>query len=303
MDKNKLQLLSTDFLLITVVVLWAGNLPLVKWALQGNDVFVFNSMRFLVAAIVTALIYFSRNTWQPLQRNDIVKIIGAGIVANVLYQMFFIFGISKTSAGNASILLATAPLWTVVFSRLIHKENVHAQLWLGMAISLCGVVLIIFGSSKKISFGSEALFGDVLMFFAAMMWALNTYLQKFFLTRYSASQLTFIWMMVGSASLTLIALPSVHSVNFTALHWSYYLAAFSSGALSIGIANYLWTIGVKRIGPAKTANFNNLVPVLALILSYIFIGETLEMLQCIGAAATIAGVWIARRENKNFISN
>ena len=299
MDKNKLQLLSTDFLLITVVVLWAGNLPLVKWALHGNDVFVFNSIRFLVAAVVTAVIYFSRNTWQPLQRNDILKIIGAGIVANVFYQLFFIFGINKTSAGNASILLSTAPLWTVVFSRLIHKEKVQSQLWLGMVISLFGVVLIIFGSSKKISFGSEALFGDILMFFAAMMWALNTNLQKFFLTRYSASQLTFIWMMVGSASLTLIALPSAQTVDFTALHWSYYLAAFSSGAHSIGIATYLWTIGVKRIGPAKTANFNNLVPVLALFLSYVFIGETLETLQFFGAAATIAGVWIARRENKN----
>ena len=96
-----------------------------------------------------------------------------------------------------------------------------------MVISLFGVVLIIFGSSKKISFGSEVLFGDILMFFAAMMWALNTNLQKFFLTRYSASQLTFIWMMVGSASLTLIALPSAQTVDFTALHWSYYLAAFS----------------------------------------------------------------------------
>ena len=83
MDKNNCNC-STDFAHYRCCTV-GGNLPLVKWALHGNDVFVFNSIRFLVAAVVTAVIYFSRNTWQPLQRNDILKIIGAGIV-----QMFSI---------------------------------------------------------------------------------------------------------------------------------------------------------------------------------------------------------------------
>lgn len=294
--------LSADFILLLVVIIWAANMPLVKWTVEKFDIYAYNSLRFICGTITAIFIYFSRYEWKKVQHEDWGKLFLVGFVAYVMYQLVFIMGIRKTTAGNAALLLATAPLWTVVFNQLIHKEKIHKQLWFGMAISLLGVVLIILGSSKKIEFGSDALIGDVLMFLAAMCWALNTNLQKNLLAKYSASQLTLIMLVVGTPFLTAVAIPSFTSFDFTSLHWTYYFAMVISGVISIGFANYFWSIGVKRIGPAKTGNYNNLVPVLALVFSYITLGEKLETIQFVGATATIAGVWLARREKKNGVA-
>jgi len=278
-------------------------MPLVKWTVEKFDIFVYNSLRFICGTIAAAFIYFSRYEWKKIQREDWGKLFLVGFVAYVCYQLVFIIGIKRTTAGNAVIFLATAPLWTVVFNRLIHKEHIRNNLWFGMFISLSGIVAIILGSGKEISLSGEVFLGDCLMLTAAMLWALNTNLQKPLLVKYSASQLTLIMLLVGTPFLTLVATTALHTFSFTALSWEYYLAMFLSGVISIGFANYFWSIGVKRIGPAKTGNYNNLVPVLALFFSYIALGEKLETIQLFGASATIAGVWIARRENKNVISN
>jgi drug/metabolite transporter (DMT)-like permease len=56
-----------------------------------------------------------------------------------------------------------------------------------------------------------------------------------------------------------------------------------------------WNRGIKELGPGQAANFNNLIPVLAIVIAYFVLGEELYLTQFIGAAITIAGVWYARR--------
>src|SRR5439155_3148474 len=101
------------------------------------------------------------------------KIVGTGFVANVLYQVIFMFGLSMTTAGNSAVLLSTSPLWTVFFNAWLHKVKILKSMWIGMAISLLGVALIIAGSGKQLEFGGKALLGDIVTLTAAMIWGLN----------------------------------------------------------------------------------------------------------------------------------
>jgi len=100
---------------------------------------------------------------------------------------------------------------------------------------------------------------------------------------------------IGAIGLSLIAVPMLPDVPWSSLHWSFYAVTIISGALSIGLANVLWSHGVKHLGPGRTANFNNLVPVLALVISYFTLNEDLLLIQFIGAGITVIGVWVARR--------
>jgi drug/metabolite transporter (DMT)-like permease len=65
--------------------------------------------------------------------------------------------------------------------------------------------------------------------------------------------------------------------------------------MSIGAATVLWAVGIKNIGPRRTANFNNLVPILAFVFAYLTLGENMYPLQIVGAGITLVGVWLARR--------
>ncbi len=64
------------------------------------------------------------------------------------------------------------------------------------------------------------------------------------------------------------------------------------------VAYVIWYTGVQRLGGARTAVYSNLVPVVALVVGWVFLGETLAPLQAAGAGLAIGGVALARRGQK-----
>ena len=284
-----------EALLLAVVLIWASNFPIAKYAISRLDIFLFNGIRFVVAGLMLTVIFRARFTWTPIEKTDWPKLLRAGLVANVLYQVAFIVGLSMTTAGNSAVLLATAPLWTVFLNARIHRERIRPLIWVGMLVSLFGVVMIIIGSGKKLEFGGTELFGDLISLTAAFLWGLNTNLQKPLLARYATLQISLVMISVGAVVLTALAIPAALALDWGSVHWTYYAAAIVSGALSIALANIFWSFGVKRLGPRKTGNFSNLVPVLALVIAYFTLHEELFLIQFIGVAVTLAGVWVARR--------
>lgn len=294
-DQHQPSKKKAELLLLLVVFIWAANYPLAKYAFGGMDAFVFNAIRYIIATIVLFTILLRRASWVRVARRDWVKLLVAGVVASIVYQTAFIIGLSLTTAGNSAILLSTAPLWTMFINARMHKEKILPGAWIGMVLSLSGVAMIIIGSGKKFEFGSSELIGDCITLAAAAFWGLNTNLQKPLLQRYSAIQLAIIMIAIGAVGLSVIAIPAALTTPWMSLHWSYLLAAFFSGVFSIGFANVFWSYGVQRLGPGKTANFNNLVPVVAFVLSFFLLSEMLLPIQLAGAVVTIIGVWVARR--------
>ncbi|MBI5471238.1 MAG: DMT family transporter [Ignavibacteriae bacterium] len=284
-----------QLLLLLVVFIWATNYPIAKFAIAKLDVFLFNGIRFVVAAGVLAAMFFSQSDWIPVNKADWRRILRAGIIANVFYQAAFIIGLSLTTAGNSAVLMATSPLWTLFVNAKLHKERIQPQMWLGMAISLAGVIMIIAGSGKKLELGGLEIVGDLVCVTAAVLWAFNTNLQKPLLVHYSSLHLAFIMISIGAVGLTITAIPSALMLDWSSIGWEYWVATIVSGALSIGVANALWSHGVQRLGPGRTGSFSNLVPVIALITSSLTLNESVYLIQFIGSGFTIAGVWLARR--------
>ncbi|HEY6953150.1 MAG TPA: DMT family transporter, partial [Bacteroidota bacterium] len=286
---------STEFLLLVVVLIWAANAPLVKFGISGLEILVFNGIRFLVAGVTLTILYIARSAWKRVPANDWYKLFGLAMIAHVVYQLAYIYGIRNTTVGNSAVILSTSPLWTVFLNSAIHKEQVPRQAWLGSVVSLVGIVFIVIGTGADLKFGGDALFGDVLSLFAAVLWALSTTLQKSFLKDYSATQLSVILVCIGAFILMLLAVVPARRLQWSTVGTGYYAAAIGSGALSIGASTVMWAVGIKKLGPRRTANFNNLVPVLAFVFAYLALGEQMYPLQIVGAAITLVGVWLARR--------
>jgi drug/metabolite transporter (DMT)-like permease len=284
-----------ESMLMAAVVIWAANYPVSKYGLSGLGVFVFNGLRFVVASLFLVFLFLHRFRWMPVARGDWMKLLGLGLLASVIYQAAFVTGLNLTTSGNAAVLLSTSPLWTVLFDARINKQPISGGMIWGMGLSLCGVILIIVGSGKEWEFGSTALAGDLICFAAAALSGLTNNLQRPFLIRYGVPQLSLILIVIGAVGLMVIAVPSAVQTPWTSVHWSYYAAVLASGAFSIAIGSLFWNRGIKELGPGRAANFNNLIPVLAFVISYLVLGEKMYFTQFVGAAITIAGVWFARR--------
>jgi len=249
----------------------------------------------VAAALLLAIFWTTRSSWVPLGRADRPRLVRAGVVAGVLYQIAFIIGLSLTTAGNSAVLMATAPLWTIAISARMHREPIAGRVWVGMGLSLAGVVMIIAGSGRSLSMGGVQIWGDLICLAAAVLWAFNTNLQKPLLGRYSPLQLSLMMMSIGAVGLTVSAVPAAVTMDWSSVEWPAWAGAVASGVLSIAVANLIWSTGVKRLGPGRTGSFGNLIPVVALIISYVTLGESFAPVQIAGSAVTIFGVWYARR--------
>jgi drug/metabolite transporter (DMT)-like permease len=102
-------------------------------------------------------------------------------------------------------------------------------------------------------------------------------------------------LSTGAIGLSIVASPSLVQTNWMAIAPSYYGAAAFSGVFSVAGGAVMWAYGIHKLGPGRTANFNNLVPVLAIVLAFLFLHERLYVIQFVGAGVTIAGVWYARK--------
>lgn len=293
---NRSDDVKAELLLLLVVLIWASNYPIAKFSIRQLDIFVFNAVRYVVAAVLLGAIFRATHAqWVPVGPADRPRLLRAGIVAGVLYQVAFIVGLKLTTAGNSAVLLATAPLWTIAMSARMHREPITPRVWVGMGLSLAGVVMIIAGSGRSLGVGGVEMLGDIICLAAAFFWAFNTNLQKPLLGRYSPLQLSLVMMGIGAAGLTLTAVPAAVTMDWSMVEWPAWAGAVASGVLSIAVANLIWSTGVKRLGPGRTGSFGNLIPVVALVISYLTLGETFALIQIAGAAVTIFGVAYARR--------
>lgn len=286
---------SAELLVLLTVVIWGGNTSLVKWGIGGFNLFLFNAFRYIVATATVGALFLRRASWQPVQAGDWPRLIRLGIIASVLYQIAFIVGLLYTSASNSLVLLSTSPLWTMVIHARMHGEKIVPRAWWGVILSFAGILLIIIASGKKPDPGNMELPGNLISLGAAVLWGLNANLQKPLLATYSPVQVSLVSSAVGALGLNIAALPVALHAGWGEISPTYYLVAVVSGSVSIATANVFYSVGVKRLGPARIAPYSNLVPVVGVVIASIALGEEFLPLQLAGSVVTVAGVWIARR--------
>jgi len=285
----------TYLLLIIMVVIWGVNFSLVKWALSELSPLAFNAVRFTLAAGFILALLLLLEGWQPIPPADMLKIFGLGLLGNSLFQVLFIEGIWRTTAGNSSLLLSTNPLWTAALSVALGRERLAGATWAGIGLASLGVILVTIGSGAGFSLAGTRILGDLLILLAALAWALYSVLSKDLLRRYSPLRLTALAMVTGSLGLWIFAIPAVLRQNWSAVSWKAWGALVYSGTLAIAGAYVIWAMGVKRIGPARTAVFSNLTPIVAFIVAFLILGEPVTWLQGLGGAAILYGVSLTVR--------
>ena len=121
--------------LLLMVLIWGVNFAVAKDALATLSPLVFNELRFPMAALVVYLALRLRGPIPLPDRADVWKVVGLGVLGNVFYQQFFIFGLANTRAGIASVLLAGTPIVTTLLSSFAGHERIRPLVWAGVAAS------------------------------------------------------------------------------------------------------------------------------------------------------------------------
>jgi drug/metabolite transporter (DMT)-like permease len=285
---------SADLGLLLMAFIWGVNFPVIKAALQEIPPLAFNALRFPLAALTVFLILRARGGVPWPGRGDLPAVIGLGILGNVVYQGFFIFGIDATLAGNASILLATAPVWTLILSTLFRQEEAGVLVWMGILATLAGMIMVVMGGALSVGIIEGTVRGDLLMVGAAMTWATYTVSSAHLVRKYGSTPVAAWTLWVGTLGLVTLGIPSLVRLPVRELSRMAWGGVIYAGVLAIGLAYILWNRGIRAIGSSRTAAYQNLTPVVALLVAWIWLREVPATPQVAGAGVVLAGVSLAR---------
>jgi drug/metabolite transporter (DMT)-like permease len=276
--------------LLVMVLIWGLNFSVVKSALLAFEPLGFNSLRHLLASAFMLIVLLSQDGIGRPRRRDLPRIFVLGLVGNLAYQMAFIFGLDRTTAGNASLMLALVPIFLLIFAAA--TRGAPRSSWFGAGISVAGVALVS-GSALRLE-GAGTLIGDGLMIFAALMWAIYTVGAQPLIERYGPIRTTAWTLWVGSFFLFLAGVPSLLRQNWSVVGVTAWGGLLFSSVLSVGVAYLLWYWGVQQLGGARTAVYSNLQPIVALAAGALLLGEQLTIFSLVGAALVVGGVLLVR---------
>jgi drug/metabolite transporter (DMT)-like permease len=292
---NGSRLGGTDLLIVLVIVLWAVNLSVIKIGLRSFSPHVFNAVRLGLASLAYLVVLLAKRRRLSLGRKgDGWRAAGLGLLGITFYQVFFIIGVDTMNASTASIVMGTSPLFIALLATAVGKERITLAGWLGIAISFGGFLLVLSGENGGLAFTWEAWRGAVLILLANACWAGYTVFSKPVLDRGSPFDVA----AVGTIAGTLVYLPfaagDLARADWTAVPWQGWGAIAYAGLVAIFLCFVLWYQSVKKVGSSKTGVYGNLTPILAIFFAGRILGERLSVLQAVGAAVTLAGVYLTR---------
>lgn len=287
-----------DLMLLTMILIWGINYAIVKAALAEMTPLSFNSARFILASVLTLLSLKLIEGDVGFARGDWWRFLGLGLIGNTCYQLLFINGIDRTTAGNSALLLATTPIFISLIGAAVGVERVGKLAGVGVFFSFAGILMVIVGSGKELSLTRETIEGDMLILIGAAVWSLYTVLSKPMLARYSALKLTALAMAGGTPFIVLFSIPQLLAQDWAAVSWQGWLGLLFSGSLAIALAYIIWNLGVSKVGGTRTAVYSNLSPVIATTFAWLTLGEAITAFMVVGAAMIFLGIYLTRKSSQ-----
>jgi drug/metabolite transporter (DMT)-like permease len=277
------------FMASIMAIIWGLSFLSIKTAVVVVPPMSLGLARFILACAVLLLILVASRRFPHLAMRDLPLMAISGLVGVTLYFLGENNGVLRLSASEASIIIGTIPVLTMLAERLFTKARLTGRQYLGALLSALGVSLIVVESLRL----SPAPLGYLFMLIAALSWVAYAFLTKPLLARYDSLVISFWQNAFG-------ALGFIPFVLTEHVQWTAITPVVAANVLYLGIfcsaVGYLfYVISLRVLGPSVSSVFINLIPVVSVAASFVILGERLSTLQLAGGAVTIGGVYLASR--------
>jgi drug/metabolite transporter (DMT)-like permease len=295
-----------DALLVLMVLIWGANFSVIKRAFLEIPPQPFNALRLVIAALVFAgaIAWAKRrargapgqlssvvHTTHDVTRRDWLDLAVLGLIGHFLYQICFVGGVAITSVSNAALIIGATPVVVAIASALLGRERLGRLHWVGAALSVTGIYFVV---GLGASFGGATLRGDLLVVGSIFCWAAYTLGAGRLMARHSPLYITGMTMVVGAIPYVAVALPQMLEVDWRQVSVAAWASLVFSALLALNVAYLIWYVAVRQLGPARTAIYSNVVPIVAIAVAAVWLKEPLTRSKLVGAAAVLTGVALTR---------
>jgi drug/metabolite transporter (DMT)-like permease len=281
----------TEIGLVAMAVIWGVNFSVMKYGTQMMEPLAYNALRMGVGCgVLMGMAVFGAGALPT--RADRWRLMALGVVGHCVYQLFFVSGLARTRAGTAALVVAASPAAVAIVARAFGHERLKPRAVWGIVASISGVMLVV-GSSLTTD-GTGHLVGDLLVLCAVVAWAFYTSGLLPLAKRNEAVQVAAWTLLGGVLPLLGFATPALLRTDWGAVGLPTWGAVAYSGLLAMVVAYLFWYRGVHHLGPTRTSMYSNLQPIVAVLFAWVSLGEVPTVVQGIGAASVIGGLYLAR---------
>jgi len=271
---------------------FAINFSLVKYISPALlKPYAINILRVGVSLILFWLLWTMSDVKPHIKRKHWGRFFLCGLMGIAINQMFFIKGITYTSAIHASLLILLTPILITVFAFTVLKEKVTMIKALGLALGIGGAVLLIL-SKEQSSSASDYLFGDLLIVINAISYTVYFIMVKPLMAVYPPLHVVRWVFTFGFLMILPFGWNEFVTIPWVKLEWSHYLSILFIVVPGTFLAYFFTIYGIQHLGAGATGSYIYTQPVFAAIIAVIFFHEQLTPAKLLAGIMIFLGVFL-----------
>jgi drug/metabolite transporter (DMT)-like permease len=281
---------------LSIVLIWAINFLAAKIGDRYLPPLTLASFRITIAtlALLPFLFHPRRRSWPGgMTLRDLWTFTYLGFFGVCVNQIGFTVGLRYTPVGHAAIIVGMGPVYTLILAVLLGMERATLRKVTGIAIAFLGMAIL--GASSGISSSSPFLLGDIITFAGSAGFATYVVLGKRVAAKYDALTMTAFNHLAGALLLLPLTIRQMRSlgpfVRWREIAWQGWAAALFMAIFSSALAYILYFWALRYLEATQLSVFTYALPVVAIALGVIFLGEKTSWSQALGGALALAGVY------------
>lgn len=273
---------------------WGSAFIAGKIAIESFEPATVAFFRFFGAVILLfpLMWYLEKDIPKPTKK-DWFLFAMLGLTGIALYNIFFFIASKHAPVIKSSLFIASNPILIILLSALFLKEKISRNQVLGLVLAMLGVAFIITNGHLEVFINMDFELIDLVLLGAVICWALYSVIGRIVLRKFSSIVSTTYAVAFGTVFLFPFALMETSVADLT----SGTIGAWASiGHMSVFVtvvSFIMYYYGIQQIGAAKASIFINFMPISAVIMASLFLGEALTIPHLIGALFVLSGVTLS----------
>ena len=295
---NRDAILGVAFALLAAVG-FSGKAILVKLAyLYHVDAITLLALRmvFAVPFFIGVAVWSRLRHAAPLNRHDWMLVLGLGLIGYYLSSLFDFLGLQYITAGLERLILFLYPTMTVILTAVLYKRPVSGKVRAAMALSSAGIALV-FLHDVGIKQGGSVVLGSTLVFCSTLSYSSYLVGAGHAIKRIGATRFTAYAMIVASAA-CLLQFVVLRPMSALELPLQVYELSIAMALFSTVLPVFLLAYAIRRIGSDITSLIGSIGPVSTIAMAYVFLHESLSLLQIFGSSLVLIGVLMVSLNSK-----
>lgn len=284
-----------SLLAILTSLLFAGSFVAGKYTTSEMGPLLITLLRYAIASTFLHLLVWKKGNIGPrirtASRTEILGLLLLGTFGVVGYHFFFFSSLRYTAVANSAIINAFNPVVTGFLAAVILKEKLAVRNYLGGAIAILGVLILLTNGNLTVLTQLGFNLGDILMLAAVLCWACYSILLRHLGKTFSGLAMSYYGALFGVAQLSLLVLPELANKGWPTLSWPSILGLGYMGIGASGIGYLLFTLSIQRIGPTKSTSIvYSGVPIWVALLAWLFFAESVTPWMLVSMALILIGL-------------